>query len=60
MKNFVLLIAFISMAASSTDAFSFETKTKDCMKTFETNLRSNKTIKSKKAVKKKKVKGKSE
>lgn len=59
MKNFVLLISFIFMAAS-VDAFSYETHTKKCEQKFETNSRSTKNISMIKVNKKKKSKVKSE
>jgi len=54
MKNLVLLVAFIFLAASS-NVFSVEVPTKDCMKTFETNKRSSKNISN---IKKKEFKAK--
>lgn len=59
MKNLVLLMAFIFVAAS-TNAYSFETKTKECMMSFEDNLRTPKDVKQVKAKKTKKSKVKSE
>lgn len=55
MKNLVLLVSFIFLAASSGDAFSYEVHTKECMKSFESNLRTGKDV-SKIKVKKKKKK----
>lgn len=59
MKNLVLLMAFIFVAAS-TNAYSYETKTKECMMSFEDNLRTTKDVKQIKAKKTKKSKVKSE
>lgn len=59
MKNLVLLMTFIFMAAS-TDAFSYEVHTKECMKSFESNTRSGKDVSTAKKKKTKKSTVKSE
>lgn len=59
MKNLVLLVTFIFMAAS-TDAFSYEVHTQECMKTFESNTRSAKDVSTSKKKKVKKSTVKSE
>lgn len=53
MKNLILLIGFIFFTAS---ANAFETKTEDCMVSYEDNLRTAKDVS--KATKKKQTKSK--
>lgn len=59
MKNLVLLVTFIFLAAS-TDAFTAEVHTKECMQKFETNTRSAKDVSTSKKKKTKKSTVKSE
>lgn len=58
MKNLMLLAAFIFIAASP-KAFSYETKTKDCIMSYDDNQRVSKDISSKSKTSKKKVEVKS-